>query len=80
MKVAEKTAFRPPHSETFHRESMREMLLSKLCILSEMDFFSNMPLTDRGKGKQKKKKKKSVWSPGSRSWLLAGAELLVERD
>lgn len=79
MKVAEKQHLGPPHSETFHRESMREMLLSKLCILSEMDFFSNMPLTDRGKGKQKKKKK-SVWSPGSRSWLLAGAELLVERD
>lgn len=37
---------------------MREMLLSKLCILSEMDFFSNMPLTDRGKGKQKKKKRR----------------------
>lgn len=36
---------------------MREMLLSKLCILSEMDFFSNMPLTDRGKGKQKKKRR-----------------------
>lgn len=76
MKVAEKQHLGPPDSETFHRESMREMLLSKLCILSEMDFFSNMPLTDRGKGKQKK----SVWSPGSRSWLLAGAELLVERD